>query len=71
MGPADTHLITAQVEPTGTWVQPQDLLHHCSHQRQGLRLVGVQGVGERCHLPEVCKSLVFQHELRREQRAKE
>lgn len=63
-----THLVTADVEPSGTGVQLHDLVNHGSHQCQGLRLMGVQCVGEKCHFSEVSESLVLQHELWREDR---
>lgn len=65
---ASTHLITADVEPPGARVQLHDLADHGSHQCQGLGLVGAQGVGEKRHFPEVSKSVMLQHKLRREGR---
>lgn len=63
-----THLVAADVEPPGLRVQGHDLVDHGSNQCQGLRLVGVQGVGEKCHFSEVGQSLVLQHKLRRDGR---
>lgn len=63
-----THLIAADVEPPGARVQLHDLADHGSHQSQGLRLVGVQGVREKRHFSEVSESLVLQHKLQRDRR---
>lgn len=63
---AGTHLVTAYVEPPGARVQLHHLVDHGSNQRQGLCLVGVQGVGEQRHFSEVSESLVLQHKLPRE-----
>lgn len=59
-----THLVAADVEPPGSRVQRQHLVDHGSHQRQRLRLVRVQGVGEKRHFSEVGESLMLQHKLR-------
>lgn len=56
------------MEPPRAWVQLHDLADHGSHQRQGLRLMGVQGVREKCHFSEVSESLVLQHKLQRYRR---
>lgn len=66
-----THLVAADMEPAGAGVQLHDLADHGSHQRQGLRLVGVQGVREKCHFSEVSESLVLQHKLQRYRRGQE
>ena len=58
-----THLVTADVEPPGARVQLHYLVDHGSDQCQGLLCVGVQGIGETCHFPEVSKSLMLQHKL--------
>lgn len=63
-----THLVAADVEPPGARVQLHDLADHGSHQSQGLRLMGVQGVREERHFSEVSESLVLQHKLRRDDR---
>lgn len=63
-----THLVAADMEPPGLRVQVHDLVDHGSNQCQGLRLMGVQGVGEKRHFSEVGQSLVLQHELRRDDR---
>lgn len=47
-------------------MQGHDLVDHGSDQCQGLLLVGVQGVGEWRHFPEVGQGLVLQHKLRRD-----
>lgn len=61
-----THLVAADMEPPGARVQLHDLADHGSHQRQGLGLMRVQGVREKCHFSEVSESLVLQHKLQRQ-----
>lgn len=65
-GDRGTHLVTSDMEPPGTRMQLHDLVYHGSDQCQGLRLVGVQGVGEKCHFSEVSESLMLQHKLQRD-----
>lgn len=54
------------MEPPGARVQLHDLADHGSHQGQGLGLMRVQGVREKCHFSEVSESLVLQHKLQRQ-----